>query len=204
MVQEREREIKAARGKILDRNHKVLGANKTVCTISVIHNQITDKDRVVDILSETLSLDKEEVKKKVYKKSSREKIKSNVDKETGDKIRAYDLDGVKVDEDYKRYYPNGSLASKVLGFTGADNQGIIGLEIQYDKYLTGTPGKILTVTDAKGVELDNTVEKRLEPVDGLNLVTTIDINIQSYAMQMAEKVLEQKLTSHLYHCFLIY
>lgn len=195
-VQERERTIKAARGLILDRNGVVLGANKTVCTISVVYNQVTDPEKVIEVLSEELSMPEEEVRKKVEKLSSREKIKSNVDKATGDIIREYDLAGVKVDEDYKRYYPYGSLASKVLGFTGADNQGIIGLEVEYEKYLTGTAGKILTVTDARGVELDYAVENRIEPVAGNTLVTTLDVNIQKYAMQAAEKVLTAKQANY--------
>lgn len=195
-VQERERSIKAARGLILDRNGVVLGANKTVCTISVVYNQVKEPERVIEVLSRELSMPEEEVRKKVEKLSSREKIKSNVDKEIGDIIREYDLAGVKVDEDYKRYYPYGNLASKVLGFTGADNQGIIGLEVEYEEYLTGTPGKILTVTDARGVELDNAVENRIEPIDGNTLVTTLDVNIQKYAMQAAEKVLAAKQANY--------
>ena len=200
-VQERERTIKAARGLILDRNGVVLGANRTVCTISVVYNQVTDPERVIEVLSKELSMSEEDVRKKVEKVSSREKIKSNVDKEIGDIIREYDLAGVKVDEDYKRYYPYGSLASKVLGFTGADNQGIIGLEVEYEEYLTGTPGKILTVTDARGVELENAVENRIEPIDGNTLVTTIDVNIQEYAMQAAEKVLTAKEAN--YVCIIV-
>ena len=200
-VQERERTIKAARGLILDRNGTVLGANRTVCTISVVYNQIKDPERVIEVLSKELSMSEEEVRKKVEKLSSREKIKSNVDKEIGDIIREYDLDGVKVDEDYKRYYPYGNLASKVLGFTGADNQGIIGLEVEYEEYLTGTPGKILTVTDARGVELDYAVENRIEPIDGKTLVTTLDVNIQQYAMQAAEKVLAAKQAN--YVCIIV-
>lgn len=195
-VQERERSIKAARGLILDRNGEILGANRTVCTISVVYNQVTDPERVIEVLSKELSMSEEDVRKKVTKVSSREKIKSNVDKEIGDIIREYDLPGVKVDEDYKRYYPYGSLASKVLGFTGADNQGIIGLEVSYEEYLTGTPGKILTVTDARGVELEKAVENRVEPIDGLNLVTTLDVNIQQYAMQAAKKVLAAKQANY--------
>lgn len=200
-VQERERTIKAARGLILDRNGVVLGANKTVCTISVVYNQVTDPEKVIDVLSKELSMSEEEVRKKVEKVSSREKIKSNVDKEIGDIIRGYDLEGVKVDEDYKRYYPYGNLASKVLGFTGSDNQGIIGLEVEYEEYLTGTPGKILTVTDARGVELDYAVENRIEPIDGKTLVTTLDVNIQKYAMQAAEKVLAAKQAN--YVCIIV-
>lgn len=200
-VQERERTIKAARGLILDRNGVVLGANKTVCTISVVYNQVKDREKVIEVLSKELSMSEEEVRKKVEKVSSREKIKSNVDKEIGDIIRGYDLEGVKVDEDYKRYYPYGNLASKVLGFTGSDNQGIIGLEVEYEKYLTGTPGKILTVTDARGVELDYAVENRIEPIDGETLVTTLDVNIQKYAMQAAEKVLAAKQAN--YVCIIV-
>ena len=200
-VQERERTIKAARGLITDRNGVVLGDNKTVCTISVVYNQVKEKERVIEVLSKELSLSEEDVRKKVYKVSSREKIKSNVDKTIGDRIRGYDLEGVKVDEDYKRYYPYGNLASKVLGFTGSDNQGIIGLEVEYEKYLTGKPGKILTVTDARGVELDYAVENRIEPIDGNTLVTTLDVNIQKYAMQAAEKVLAAKQAN--YVCIIV-
>lgn len=195
-IQERERTIKAARGLIVDRNGEILGANKTVCTISVVYNQVTDKEKVIKVLAEKLSMSEDEVRKKVEKVSSREKIKSNVDKAIGDAIRAYDMDGVKVDEDYKRYYPYNELASKVIGFTGADNQGIIGLEVEYEKYLTGTPGKILTVTDARGVELEKAVENRIEPIDGNTLVTSLDINVQKYATQAAEKVLNAKQANY--------
>ncbi len=195
-VQERERSIKAARGLIVDRNGVILGDNKTVCTISVVYNQVTDREKVIEVLSKELSMSEAEVRKKVEKLSSREKIKSNVDKEIGDIIRAYDLDGVKVDEDYKRYYPYETLASKVIGFTGADNQGIIGLEVEYEKYLTGVPGKILTVTDARGVELDYALEQRIEPIDGNTLVTSLDVNIQTYATQAAKKVLEAKQANY--------
>ena len=195
-VQERERTIKAARGLIVDRNGIVLGDNRTVCTISVVYNQVTDRERVIEVLSRELSMSEAEVRKKVEKLSSREKIKSNVDKTIGDIIRAYDLDGVKVDEDYKRYYPYDNLASKVIGFTGADNQGIIGLEVEYEKYLTGKSGKILTVTDARGVELDYALEQRIEPVDGNTLVTSLDVNIQKYASQAAKKVLEAKQANY--------
>lgn len=195
-LHERERSIKAARGDIVDRNGLVLAANKTVCTISVIHSQIEDEERVIEVLANELGMDRESVEKKVTKISSREKIKSNVDKEIGDRIREYNLAGVKVDEDYKRYYPYGSLASKVMGFTGADNQGIIGLEVQYDKYLMGTDGKILTETDAAGVERENVVEKRIEAIKGDTLVTTIDYNIQEYATQAALKVLEEKQANY--------
>lgn len=165
-MHERERNIKAARGEILDRNGVVLAANKTVCTVSVIHSQITDKEKVIEVLTECLGIDRAEIVKKVEKVSSREKIKSNVDKKIGDKIRQYNLDGVKVDEDYKRFYPYGSLASKVMGFTGSDNQGIIGLEVQYDKFLMGKDGKILTETDAYGIERENIVEKELRLLRG--------------------------------------
>lgn len=191
-LHERERSIKAARGQILDANGTILADNETVCTISVIHSQITDEEKVIDVLCKELSLSEEYVRKRVEKVSSIEKIKSNVSKELGDIIRNYDLDGVKVDEDYKRYYPYGELASKVLGFTGADNQGIIGLEVKYDSYLQGTNGTILTVTDAKGVEIADASESRIEPIAGNNLVTSIDINIQTYATQLAYEVLEKK------------
>ncbi|MDE6699148.1 MAG: peptidoglycan glycosyltransferase [Lachnospiraceae bacterium] len=195
-LHERERNIKAARGEIVDRNGLVLAANRTVCTISVIHSQIEDEEMVIEVLANELGMDREAVEKKVTKISSREKIKSNVDKEIGDRIREYNLAGVKVDEDYKRYYPYGSLASKVMGFTGADNQGIIGLEVQYDEYLMGTDGKILTETDAAGVERENVVEKRIEAIQGDTLVTTIDYNIQEYATQAALKVLEEKQANY--------
>ncbi|MBE5927676.1 MAG: peptidoglycan glycosyltransferase, partial [Lachnospiraceae bacterium] len=191
-LHERERDIKAARGKILDRNGVVIASNKTVCTISVVYNQIENHEEVIEVLSKELELSKEEVTKKVMKVSSREKIKSNVLKEVGDRIREYNLPGVKIDEDYKRYYPYSSLASKVLGFTGADNQGIVGLEVTYEDVLKGKSGKILTVTDARGIELEAVAEKRLEPVAGKNLVTSIDVNIQKYAEQAAKKVLESK------------
>lgn len=191
-LHERERSIKAARGRILDATGTVLADNETVCTISVIHSQITDKERVIEVLSQELSLSEEYVRKRVEKVSSIEKIKSNVTKELGDVIRNYDLDGVKVDEDYKRYYPYGELASKVLGFTGADNQGIIGLEVKYDSYLEGIKGTILTVTDAKGVEIEDASESRIEPVPGNDLITSIDINIQTYATQLAYEVMEKK------------
>jgi len=191
-LHERERSIKAARGRILDRNGIVLAENKTVCTVSVIHNQIEDEDEVVRVLSEELGVSEEYVRKRTEKYSSMERIKSNVDKETGDRIREYDLPGVKVDEDYKRYYPYDDLASKVLGFTGGDNQGIIGLEVIYEDYLAGEPGKILTMTDAKGIELDSAGERRIEPVAGEDLYISIDRNIQEYATQLALKALEEK------------
>ena len=191
-LHEREREIKAARGEIIDTNGTVLATNKTVCTISVIHSQITDSERVIQALAQTLEMEEETVRKKVEKVSSMERIKTNVDKETGDKIRDMELDGVKVDEDFKRYYPYNELASKVLGFTGGDNQGIIGLEVKYEEYLKGINGMILTTTDARGVELEGVAEDRLEPVAGNTLQISLDYNIQTYAQQMAEKVMEEK------------
>lgn len=191
-LHEREREIKAARGEIVDRNGTILATNKTVCTISVIHSQIKDADLVVEILSNELGIDKSNVRKKVEKVSSMERVKTNVEKEIGDRIRDYDLAGVKVDEDYKRYYPYDTLASKVLGFTGGDNQGIIGLEVMYEEYLKGTNGTILTVTDARGIELEDVAEDRIEPVAGNTLQISLDYNIQSYCEQAAEKVLEEK------------
>ncbi len=191
-LHERERSIKAARGRIIDANGKILADNKTVCTISVIHNQITDQEEVITVLCKELGLSEEYVRKRVEKYSSIETIKSNVDKSTGDAIRAYDLDGVKVDEDYKRYYPYDSLASKVLGFTGGDNQGIIGLEVIYEEYLQGESGTILTVTDAKGVEVAEAGEERVEPVDGQDLYISLDMNIQSYATQLALQTMETK------------
>lgn len=191
-LHERERSIKAARGRILDANGTVIADNKTVCTISVIHNQIRDPDRVVEVLSKELELSEEFVRKRVEKYSSIERIRSNVEKEKGDAIRAYNLEGVKVDEDYKRYYPYDDLASKVLGFTGGDNQGIIGLEVKYEEYLKGQEGLILTVTDARGVEIDAAGEKRVESVPGHDLYTSLDMNIQSYATQLARQVMETK------------
>lgn len=191
-LHERERTIKAARGRILDAGGNVIADNRTVCTISVIYNQVTDREEVIRSLCSILELSEEPVRKKVEKRSSREIIKTNVDKETGDKIRALKLDGVKVDEDYKRYYPMGSLASKVLGFTGGDNQGIIGLEVMYEKYLKGKNGVILTLTDARGVELDRAAEDRIEPVAGNDLQISLDVNIQLYAQQLAYQVMEQK------------
>ena len=191
-LHEREREIKAARGEIIDRNGKVLATNKAVCTISVIHSQITDPERVIQVLADELGIEKEMIRKRIEKVSSREKIKTNVEKETGDRIRAYELDGVKVDEDFKRYYPYGNLASKVLGFTGGDNQGIIGLEVKYENYLKGVNGMILTTTDARGIELADTMEDRVEPVSGDTLQVSLDYNIQEYAQQAADKVMEEK------------
>lgn len=191
-LHERERSIKAARGRILDANGTVLADNKTVCTISVIHNQIREPERVVEVLSKELGLSEEYVRKRVEKYSAIERIKSNVDKEKGDAIRGYSLEGVKVDEDYKRYYPNGELASKVLGFTGGDNQGIIGLEVKYEEYLKGEEGTILTVTDARGVEIAKAGEERMEPRPGKDLYISIDMNIQSYATQLAKQVMETK------------
>lgn len=191
-LHEREQSIKAARGKILDCNGKVLADNKTVCTISVIHSQIKEPEKVIDVLTEELGLERDQVKKRVEKNSSIERIKTNVDKQTGDKIREYDLAGVKVDEDYKRNYPYGNLASKVLGFTGSDNQGIVGLEVKYESILKGTDGQILTMTDARGVELSDTGEGRKEPVSGKNLILSLDANLQEYAQQAAYQALEQK------------
>lgn len=191
-LHERQREIKAPRGKIYDRNGVELASNRSVCTISVIHNQITDSPKVISVLSEYLDISEEEIRKKVEKVSVREKIKSNVDKEVAEKIRAYKLDGVMIDEDYKRYYPYDSLASKVLGFTGADNQGIVGLEVQYESVLAGEPGYILTLTDAYGHRVKNSAESRQEAVAGDNLITSLDLNIQKYAEQAAEKVCKEK------------
>ena len=191
-LHERERDIKAARGEIIDCNGTVLATNKTVCTISVIHSQIKDPERVIRSLSEFLDMDEEAVRKRVEKVSSIERIQTNVEKEIGDKIRDLELAGVKVDEDFKRYYPYHELASTVLGFTGGDNQGIVGLEVKYEDWLAGTDGKILTVTDARGVELDKIAEDRLEPVPGKTLQLSMDYNIQMYAQQMAEKVMEEK------------
>ena len=195
-VQQRERSIKGSRGKILDRNGIVLAGNKSVSTISVIHNQIKQPEKVIKNLSAILEIDEDEIRKKVNKVSSREKIKSNVPKRVGDKIRKYNLSGVKVDEDYKRYYPYGGLGSKILGFTGSDNQGIIGLEIQYEKYLKGKDGTILTPTDSRGIEMKNALEQRREPVTGNSLVTSIDLNIQQYAEQIAYKTLEVKKANY--------
>ena len=191
-LHEREREIKAARGEIVDRNGVVLATNRTVCTISVIHSQVGDPERVIEVLSSELEMEESEVREKVEKVSSMERIRTNVDKETGDRIRDYDLAGVKVDEDYKRYYPFDDLASRVLGFTGGDNQGIIGLEVKYEDYLKGTNGTILTVTDARGIELDGVAEDRIEPVDGQTLRVSLDYNIQAYCQQAAENVMEEK------------
>ena len=188
----RERTIKAARGEILDRNGTVIAANRTVCTVSVVHSQVTEPERVIEMLCAELGLSEEDVRKKVEKRSSREIIKTNVAKETGDAIRGYGLSGVKVDEDYKRYYPYESMASKVLGFTGADNQGIIGLEVMYEEYLKGRDGLILTLSDARGVELPYAAEERLEPVAGDTLTLSLDVNIQKYAEQAAYKVMEEK------------
>ncbi|MBQ7833716.1 MAG: peptidoglycan glycosyltransferase [Lachnospiraceae bacterium] len=188
-LHERERYIKAARGKIIDRNGVVIADNRAVCTISVIHSQIKEPEKVIEILSRELSLPEDKVRARVEKWSSIEKIKSNVEKEIGDRIRGYNLAGVKVDEDYKRYYPYNDIASKVLGFTGADNQGIIGLEVIYDEELQGTSGTILTLTDASGVEVENAAETRVEPVKGNDLQISIDMNIQEYATQLAEQAM---------------
>lgn len=191
-LHERERDIKAARGEIIDRNRTVLATNRTVCTISVIHSQIENPEKVIEKLSEFLEMDADQVRKKVEKISSIERIRSNVDKRTGDKIRNLGLAGVKVDEDFKRYYPYNELASKVLGFTGGDNQGIVGLEVKYEKYLKGINGKILTTTDARGIELDGVAEDRLEPEAGNTLRISLDYTMQKYALQMAEKVRTEK------------
>lgn len=191
-VQQRERSIKGSRGKILDRNGIVLAGNKSVSTISVIHNQIKQPEKVIKNLSAILEIDEDEIRKKVNKVSSREKIKSNVEKDISDKIRNLEMDGVMVDEDYKRTYPFNSLASKVIGFTGADNQGILGLEVKYEKYLKGEPGYILTTTNARGIEVDKRAEERIEPKQGKDLYTSIDINIQKFATQAAKNVMEAK------------
>lgn len=191
-LHERERDIKAARGKLLDVNGTVLATNKSVCTISVIHNQMEEPEKVIAMLVKELGISEETARKRVEKVSSIERVKTNVAKETGDAIRAYGLSGVKVDEDYKRYYPYGTLASKVLGFTGADNQGILGLEVKYDEYLQGTNGKILTLTDARGIEIENAGESRLEPVNGYDLCLSLDRNIQMYCEQAAKKVCTKK------------
>ena len=191
-LHEREREIKAARGEIIDTNGVVLATNKSVCTISVIHSQITDAELVIEVLAKELEMEEGTVRKKVEKVSSMERVKTNVEKEVGDRIREYNLDGVKVDEDYKRYYPYDELASKVLGFTGGDNQGIIGLEVKYEEYLKGTNGTILTTTDARGIELEGIAEDRIEAIPGNTLQISLDYNIQAYAQQAAEKVMEEK------------
>ena len=191
-LHEREREIKAARGLILDAKGRVLADNKTVCTISVVHSQVREPEKVIKILSQELGMEEEKVRKRVEKISSIERIKTNVEKQTGDKIRGYGLDGVKVDEDYKRYYPYDSLASKVLGFTGGDNQGIIGLEVKYEEILKGKSGKILTTTDARGVEIDQIGESKKEPEPGKSLKLSLDVDIQQYAQQAALKVMEEK------------
>lgn len=197
-LHERERSIKAARGRILDRNGVVLADNKTVCTVSVIHNQIEEPEQVIAMLVKELGISEELARKRVEKYSSIERVKSNVDKTVGDRIREYDLAGVKVDEDYKRYYPYGELASKVLGFTGGDNQGIIGLEVVYEEVLKGEPGMILTVTDAKGIEVDTAGERRVEPVPGSDLRISIDRNIQEYATQLAEQACAAKEADSVY------
>ena len=191
-LHERERTIKAARGEIVDRHGTVIATNRTVCTVSVVYNQMEDREAVIRTLVRELGLSEQEVRKKVEKRSSREIIKTNVDKSIGDRIRKYGLTGVKVDEDYKRYYPYERLASKVLGFTGADNQGIIGLEVMYEDVLKGHDGAILTLTDAKGVELEHAAEERIEPVAGRKLTVSLDVNIQMYAEQAAYRVMEQK------------
>lgn len=191
-LHQRERRIKAKRGRILDRNGEILAANEVVCTVSVIHSQIEDEDKVIKVLASELDMDVEEVTKKVKKVSSMEYIKTNVAKDIGDAIREYDLPGVKIDEDYKRVYPYNELASKVLGFTGADNQGILGLEAKYDTYLSGTNGQILTLSDAGGIEIKGSREDRILPVDGQDLYTTLDVNIQKYATQLAWETMVKK------------
>jgi len=195
-LHQRERSIKAARGRILDRNGRVLASNRTVCTVSVVHSQLTDPEGVIEALCRELGLPEEKVRKRVEKYSSIERIQANVDKETGDRIRALELDGVKIDEDYKRWYPYGSLASKVLGFTGGDNQGIIGLEVRYDTYLQGQKGRILTLTDARGIELPDAGEERVEPVPGADLQVSLDYNIQRCAEQAAKKVRQEKQATY--------
>lgn len=195
-LHERERSIKAARGIIYDRNGIVLADNKPVCTVSVIHSQITEPERVIEVLCDVLGLPEETVRKRVEKVSSIERIKANVEKETADYLRSFELDGVMVDEDYKRYYPYGTLASRVIGFTGGDNQGIIGLEVKYDSMLEGIPGKILTLTTAHGTEIPNAAETRVEPIAGNSLTVSLDVNIQRYAEQAAMKVLEAKNANH--------
>ena len=195
-LHERERSIKAARGKIIDASGTVLATNRTVCTISVIHSQIKDPERVIEVLCQELELPEETVRARVEKRSSIERVRTNVEKEVGDKIRAYELDGVKVDEDFKRYYPYDSLASKVLGFTGSDNQGIIGLEVVYDEYLQGSNGTILTLTDARGLEIEGAPEDRIEPIAGNDLYISLDYNIQLYAQQAALKALEEKQATY--------
>lgn len=191
-LHERERTIKAARGNIVDANGTVVATNRTVCTISVIYNQVTDREEVIRVLCRELELEEEAVRKKVEKRSSREIIRTNVDKETGDRVRSFHLAGVKVDEDYKRYYPYDTLASKVLGFTGGDNQGIIGLEVAYESYLKGINGTILTMTDAAGVEIENAFEDRIEPIPGNDLHISLDVNIQQYVEQAAYETMERK------------
>ncbi len=191
-LHERERDIKAARGKIIDATGTVLASNQSVCTISVIHSQIEEPEAVIALLVKELGLSEETVRKRVEKVSSIERVKTNVAKETGDRIREAGLAGVKVDEDYKRYYPYETLASKVIGFTGGDNQGILGLEVKYDEYLQGTNGKILTLTDARGIEIENAGESRLEPVNGYDLYISLDHNIQMYCEQAAQKAYEAK------------
>lgn len=191
-LHERERDIKAARGQILDAKGKVLASNRTVCTISVIHSQIKEPEKVIALLTEKLGMEEAAVRKRVEKVSSIERVKTNVEKSVGDAIRECNLAGVKVDEDYKRYYPYGTLASKVIGFTGGDNQGIIGLEVKYEEILKGEPGKILTTTDARGVEIDKLGETRQEPVEGKSLLISLDANIQEFAQQAALKVMEEK------------
>jgi len=195
-LHERERVIKAPRGRIYDRNNVVLADNKTVCTVSVIHNQIKEPEKVIAMLSRELSLPEKDVRKRVEKVSALERIKANVEKKKGDRILSYGYEGVKVDEDQKRFYPGGRLASKVLGFSGGDNQGILGLEVEYEKQLRGKDGKILTLTDARGEEIINASKRRIEPVAGKDLFTTLDVNIQSYCQQAAEKIRKEKKATH--------
>ncbi len=190
--QQRERAIKAERGKIYDRNGVVIAGNKPVSTISVIHNQVKDKEKVIQVLSDLLEIDEDKVRQRVEKQTSREKIKTNVEKDISDKIRKMNLDGVMVDEDYKRYYPYNELASKVIGFAGGDNQGILGLEVKYDKNLSGQDGSILTTTNARGIEIDGATEDRIEPIAGDNLYCSLDVNLQKFAQQAAEKVMKAK------------
>ena len=191
-LHERERGIKAARGRILDANGEVLAANRTVCTISVIHSQIEEPEAVIAMLVKELGISEETARKRVEKRSSIERVKTNVDKKTGDTIRSYGYAGVKVDEDFKRYYPKGKLASRVIGFTGGDNQGIIGLEVVYENSLKGESGTILTITDARGIEQEEKGERRVEPVNGKTLVTSLDLNIQAYATQLATQAMAAK------------
>ena len=197
-LHERERKIKAARGRILDANGVVLADNKTVCTISVIHSQIKEPEKVIAMLTKELGIDEAEARKRVNKISSIERVKTNVEKEVGDKIREYQFAGVKVDEDFRRFYPYGGLASRVLGFTGGDNQGIIGLEVVYEEILQGDPGMILTITDAKGIEVDTAGERLVDPVPGRDLRICIDRYILVYATQLAAQACATKEADSVY------